>query len=548
MQCYALTLAHTGTGSDPVASPANSTGCSAGQYVAGAVIGLTATPSSGWSVGSWSGTDNNSSTATTNQVTMPASARTASVTYVQIPPTCYALTLAHTGTGSDPVASPANSTGCSAGQYVVGQVIGLTATPGSGWSVGSWTNTSNDSSTATTNQWTMTAAARTVTVNYVQQSGSVVSSVTPSSATPSVGGTMVATIYVDMTGAPSGTKLGSFDGKLTWNTAVLSYSSSALQGVFAGGVVNEANIAAGNIAFSSAASAGATGNITILTVTFNVVGAGTSPLTLGYTSMAAATTFTDLLPILTIHNSSVTASGTATCYALTLAHTGTGSNPVASPANSTGCSAGQYVVGQVIGLTATPGSGWSVGSWTNTSNDSSTATTNQWTMTAAARTVTVNYVQIAPTCYALTLAHTGTGSNPVASPANSTGCSAGQYVVGQVIGLTATPGSGWTVGSWTNTEQRQQHGHHQPVDHDCCRAHRHRQLRPTKRQRGIIGDPFQCHAERRRDDGGNHLRRYDRCSFWHQTWEFRRQVDLEHCRAQLQQFSAARCLRRWGGE
>ena len=232
---------------------------------------------------------------------------------------------------------------------------------------------------------------------------------------------------------------------------MLSYSSSALQGVFAGGVVNEANIAAGNIAFSSAASAGATGNITILTVTFNVVGAGTSPLTLGYTAMAAATTFTDLLPILTINDSSVTASGTATCYALTLAHTGTGSNPVASPANSTGCSAGQYVVGQVIGLTATPGSGWSVGSWTNTSNDSSTATTNQWTMTAAAWTITVNYVQVAPTCYALTLAHTGTGCDPVASPANSTGCSAGQYVAGQVIGLTATPGSGWSVGSWTGT-------------------------------------------------------------------------------------------------
>ena len=281
--------------------------------------------------------------------------------------------------------------------------------------------------------------------------GSASSTATPSNATPNVGGTITVNVNVNMTSVNSPDhKLGAFTGTLTWNTAVLSYSSSgsALQGIFAGGVLNDVNATAGNITFSSAAAAGATGNVTILTVAFNVVGAGTSPLTLGYTDMAAATTFADLVPILTINHGSVTASTAPTCYALTLAHTGTGSNPVASPANSTGCSAGQYVVGQVIGLTATPSSGWSVGSWTNTSNDSSTATTNQWTMTAAARTVTVNYVQ----CYALTLAHTGTGSDPVASPANSTGCSAGQYVAGAVIGLTATPSSGWSVGSWSGTD------------------------------------------------------------------------------------------------
>ena len=68
--CHVLTLGHAGMGSEPVATPGNSAGCVAGQYVAGEVIGLTAEPDAGWHVGSWSGTDNDGSTSGTNQVTM----------------------------------------------------------------------------------------------------------------------------------------------------------------------------------------------------------------------------------------------------------------------------------------------------------------------------------------------------------------------------------------------------------------------------------------------------------------------------------------------
>ena len=81
--CYALTLSHTGEGSDPVASPPNSTGCSAGQYVAGESITLSgAVPTIGWSIIGWTGTDNDASLANTNMVTMPASAHSASVIYI----------------------------------------------------------------------------------------------------------------------------------------------------------------------------------------------------------------------------------------------------------------------------------------------------------------------------------------------------------------------------------------------------------------------------------------------------------------------------------
>ncbi|MBN1217618.1 MAG: InlB B-repeat-containing protein, partial [Anaerolineae bacterium] len=85
--CYALTLSHNGQGSNPVASPTNSTGCPTGQYVAGASISLSgATPASGWHISGWTGTDNNSSTASANTVTMPASAHSAGVIYTQNTP------------------------------------------------------------------------------------------------------------------------------------------------------------------------------------------------------------------------------------------------------------------------------------------------------------------------------------------------------------------------------------------------------------------------------------------------------------------------------
>ena len=83
--CYVLTRSHTGSGADPVADLANSAGCPTGQYVEGQSIRLTADPARGWEVDDWSGTNNNSSSSTTNWVTMPASSHTASVHYSEVP-------------------------------------------------------------------------------------------------------------------------------------------------------------------------------------------------------------------------------------------------------------------------------------------------------------------------------------------------------------------------------------------------------------------------------------------------------------------------------
>jgi hypothetical protein len=81
--CYPLSREHTGSGSDPVTSPLKSPACSTNyDYVAGEYIMLTASPSSGYQVGSWNGTNNNSSTSTTNYVTMPDSHHTVTVNYI----------------------------------------------------------------------------------------------------------------------------------------------------------------------------------------------------------------------------------------------------------------------------------------------------------------------------------------------------------------------------------------------------------------------------------------------------------------------------------
>ena len=66
--CFTLTRNHTGQGNNPTAAPGKSTECGTGQYVAGENITLTASPTTGWSVAGWSGTNNDASTSTTNSV------------------------------------------------------------------------------------------------------------------------------------------------------------------------------------------------------------------------------------------------------------------------------------------------------------------------------------------------------------------------------------------------------------------------------------------------------------------------------------------------
>lgn len=163
--CHNLTRSRTGSGGLPLASPPSSAGCPAGQYHAGEVIQLTASPATGWALSGWSGTDSDAGASLSKTVTMTAGGRSVSVSYaIQ----CYALTRTHTGSGADPAAVPANSPGCPVGQYHYAEEIQLTATPAAGWRVGSWTGTADDESYVKTNTVSMPASAHAVGVIYLE--------------------------------------------------------------------------------------------------------------------------------------------------------------------------------------------------------------------------------------------------------------------------------------------------------------------------------------------------------------------------------------------
>ncbi len=162
--CWPLTLSRSGEGSRPAATP-SALGCPNGKYMAGEVVQLSgAEPSLGWVIGGWTGTDDDSSTDSTNILTMPMGGHTVRVVYEKI---CFDLSFFHTGVGADPVAKLANSDGCPLATYLENEVVGLTAAPATAWEVGSWSNTDDDGSTATSNFVTMPATDREVGVHYV---------------------------------------------------------------------------------------------------------------------------------------------------------------------------------------------------------------------------------------------------------------------------------------------------------------------------------------------------------------------------------------------
>ncbi len=129
----------------------------AGPYACGQVVSLTATPDAGHRVKSWSGTDNDATTANSNTVTMTAN-KTVTVTFEPIPPPVeYTLTV--TVPGGHGSVTPGGGT------YASGTVVSLVATPENGYRVKSWSGTDNDATTAHVNAVTMTAN-KAVTVEF----------------------------------------------------------------------------------------------------------------------------------------------------------------------------------------------------------------------------------------------------------------------------------------------------------------------------------------------------------------------------------------------
>ena len=69
-----------------------------------------------------------------------------------------------------------------------------------------------------------------------------------------------------------------------------------------------------------------------------------------FTAASGGTQVTNVTIVNTAGNHTLFAQWTAVCYALTLGYTGNGTTPTAAPANSDGCTSGQYVAGENITL------------------------------------------------------------------------------------------------------------------------------------------------------------------------------------------------------
>ncbi len=124
----------------------------AGVYFSGSKVVLSATPEAGYSVKRWTGTNNDLSLARTNTVTMNGN----KTVTVEFAPYCKLTTTVVGGHGT---IWPRE------GSFPQGLVVGLTASPESGYKVKTWTGTTKDSSTSVTNTVVMDAD-KTVTLEF----------------------------------------------------------------------------------------------------------------------------------------------------------------------------------------------------------------------------------------------------------------------------------------------------------------------------------------------------------------------------------------------
>ncbi|MCC6455251.1 MAG: M4 family metallopeptidase [Caldilineaceae bacterium] len=206
-RCFMLSLTRTGEGSTPVATPLNSPGCAVGQYIAGESVLLTATPSETWQVDGWNGTTNNSSTAMTNTLTMPAANHEASVLYARQQ---FTLHVTKSGTGSGTVTSSAVGISCGADceeTYTGGIQVTLHVTASAGSRFGGWTGACSGAAACLITM----GADKSVDARFdrcypltLSRSGSGGTPVaTPSSSSGCAVGSYVAGAVVNLTAAPA---------------------------------------------------------------------------------------------------------------------------------------------------------------------------------------------------------------------------------------------------------------------------------------------------------------------------------------------------------
>ena len=352
--CYALSISHSGNGTSPAASPANSTGCVSGSYVSGESISLSgATSDTGWHVASWSGTSNDSSTDTTNSLIMPAATKAVSVSYAKDSVT---LGVSIVGNG--------NVTQNPLPPYLYGDIISLTPAALAGWQFSGWSGDLGGS-----------ANPETITLN----------------GNKSVTATFTATPTYTLTTSV----LPASSGSVTLNPDTGPYAS--------GTVVTVTAVPIAGYTFSSW-SGNLTGSTNPTTITMD----GNKSVTANFTAIPTYTLTTAVLPA---------SSGSVTL------------NP----------STGPYTSGTVVTVTAVPAAGYTFSSWSG----NLTGSTNPTTITMDGnKSVTANFTAL-PT-YTLT-----TSVLPASSGSVTLNPATGPYVSGTVVTVTAVPASGYIFSSWS---------------------------------------------------------------------------------------------------
>ena len=406
-RCYSLTTQvnpSTGGQIDPPSPPPN---CGADKYIAGTVVSLTARANTGYTFGNWSGAL--SGPQATKSLTMDGDK---SVT-ANFSANCYTLvvTIDPIGLNATITNSPSKSPGCSANdQYTYGAVVSLMAMSPGGYTFSHWSG----SLTGPQNPKNLTVdGSESVTAHFIANCYTLTRNVSPSGSgsitpdPPKSAGCPSNDQYtlgtsVSLRATPnSGYQFSSWSGALSGGTNPQSLTISGDASVIANFspicytlTWNILPSASGSVTPDPPKSAGCQSNYQYILDT-SVSLRATANTGYQFSGWSGALTGTQNPKNLTMGgNRSVTANfsvPTVYCYQLLVDHTGSGSDPVASPGQSTGCSTNFYHSGAVVQLTAHPANGWHVVSWSGTNTNDSTGTTNTVTMPPGQHTVSVAY-------------------------------------------------------------------------------------------------------------------------------------------------------------
>lgn len=392
-------------------------------YEENSLVELSATPSANYQFANWSGDIGGANpTDLVINVTMSQSRTiTANFTPVQ---RFLSSTVSPAGSGSV-AAAPAKSS------YDHGESVSLTATAADNFEFVNWSGDIGSADPAVNPLALTMDQDRNVSANFQPLPEYVYARVVPDNDSALTGTTVTAQINIDMSSTNS--ELGNFSGSLSWDETVLSYNTNGgLLNNFSG-TVDVAGVAGGDINFTASHPAGIAGDVVILQVTFDVIGAAgsASPLDLAFSALQSRATL-DLLPTLTVSDSSVTVIG----YQLT---TGTtpenGGSVQASPDKAV------YSNGEIVTLNATSAEHHLFSHWQGDIGDEDPASASINITMDSDKNIEAVFNAVQRT---LTISTNPDDAGDVTrSPVKAT------YDHGEVVTLTANPGSGFQFASWS---------------------------------------------------------------------------------------------------